>query len=255
MDRFRSTVSPQFGKNGSRPGQLLRKLLLVTLLIVLLGGQLAHPVQQVSANVPAGFSEYFVPGASDDLYKILYDLSTFTDTQFTNILTMPITSNNLTIYYDHWENGYLSGPAGDEVYSGLTVGQIVTFKSTTIPIPTRGTNLNACSGSTNPRGTTTACYDGMDRIYVVGGAVSVSQVYWPTTIGTVYANAQEVMPVKPWEANYVIPVGEDLYESNPTAYADFDCVYVVVEAMEDDTHVTFDNKRSTAPVSGACGAS
>ena len=255
MDRFRSTGSPRFGKKRSRPGQLPRKLLLAPLLIVLLGGQLVHPVQQVSANVPAGFSEYFVPGASDDLYNILYDLSLFTDTQFTNILTMPITSNNLTIYYDHWENGYLSGPAGDEVYTGLTVGQIVTFKSTTIPIPTRGTNLNACSGSTNPRGTTTACYDGMDRIYVVGGAVSVSQVYWPTTVGTVYANAQEVMPVKPWESNYVIPVGEDLYESNPTAYADFDCVYVIVEAMEDDTHVTFDNKRTTAPASGACGAS
>jgi len=255
MDHFRSTGSPSIGKKRIRNYRLPRKILLATLLIVLVGGQFVHPAQQVSANVAAGFSEYYVPGASEDLYKILYDLSVFTDTQFTNILTMPITTNNLTIYYDHWENGYLSGPAGDEVYTGLSVGQIVTFKSTTIPIPTRGTNLNACSGSTNPSGTTTACYDGMDRIYVVGGAVSVSQVYWPTTIGTVYANAQEVMPVKPWEANYVIPVGEDLYESNSTSYADFDCVYVIVEAMEDDTHVSFDNKRTSAPASGACGAS
>mgnify|MGYP000859411666 CR=1 FL=1 len=255
MDHFRSTGLPCIGKKRISNYRLPRKFLLATLLIVLVGGQFVHPAQQVSANVAAGFSEYYVPGASEDLYNILYDLSAFTDTQFTNILTMPITANNLTIYYDHWENGYLSGPAGDEVYTGLSVGQIVTFKSTTIPIPTRGTNLNACSGSTNPKGTTTACYDGMDRIYVVGGAVSVSQVYWPTTIGTVYANAQEVMPVKPWEANYVIPVGEDLYESNPTSYADFDCVYVIVEAMENDTHVSFDNKRTSAPASGACGAS
>lgn len=216
--------------------------------------QVVPPLREASADVAGGTSEYYIPGAADDIQSILSDLSYQygDDDYLTNVITMPITAPDLTVYYDHWENGYLEGAAGDEVYNGFTVGDVVTFKSTQIPNP-RGEVLDACANSTNPSGTTSNCYDGRDRVFIMGGAVSVSQVYWPTDVGTVYANAWELYPVKPWETGYHIPVGEDLYANNAAEYADFDCVYVLVTAWEDDTTVTFTNKRTTAPAASACG--
>ncbi len=232
------------------------KILSIFILIILLstvGLQFLSPAQTAKADVAAGFSEYFIPGAADDIWDILNDLSPFSGNNFLNVITMPITTPNLTVYYDHWENGYLTGAAGDEVYSGYAVGSVLTFKSPSISSNPRGTNLTACAGSTNPAGTTSNCYDGMDRIFVVGGAVSIAQVYWPTDEGTVYANGWEVYPLKAWESSYTMPVGENLYRTDSTAYADFDCVYVLVEAKEDATQVTFDNTRTSQPSSGNCG--
>jgi len=231
------------------------RLFISAIFIVALVLQVIPPMQQASADVAGGYSEYFVPGAADDIQSILKDLTnTYTTAStLTNVITMPITAPNLTIYYDHWENGYLEGAAGDEVFTGFTVGNVVTFKSTQIPNP-RGASLTACANSTNPNGTTSNCYDGKDRIFIMGGAVSLSQVYWPTSEGTVFANAWELYPVKPWETTYRIPVGEDLYANNAAEYADFDCVYVIVTAWQDATTVNFDNTRTTAPGAGTCGA-
>jgi hypothetical protein len=260
MINFNSTNSDQ---QSTKPQATLAKrsamkslrILILIFLLSAIGFQWISPMQTAKADVAAGFSEYFIPGAADDVWDILNDLSTFSGNNFTNVITMPITTPNLTVYYDHWENGYLSGAAGDEVYSGYAVGSVLTFKSPQVPSNPRGTTLAACAGSTNPSGTTSNCYDGMDRIFVVGGAVSIAQVYWPYGEGTVYANAWEVYPVKAWESSYSMPVGENLYVTNTTAYADFDCVYVLVEAKEDDTQVTFNNTRTSAPGSGACGNS
>jgi len=231
------------------------RLFIFAIFIVALVLQVIPSMQQASADVAGGYSEYYIPGAADDIQSILKDLTnTYTTAStLTNVITMPITAPNLTIYYDHWENGYLEGAAGDEVFTGFSVGNVVTFKSTQIPNP-RGASLTACANSTNPSGASSNCYDGRDRIFVMGGAVSLSQVYWPTSEGTVFANAWELYPVKPWETTYRIPVGEDLYANNAAEYADFDCVYVLVTAWQDATTVTFDNTRTAAPGAGTCGA-
>lgn len=249
----RSNTTRQKNTSSHRSALKYFSIVILVVLLATAGLQFFSPPQPAKADVAAGFSEYFVPGAADDIWDILNDLSTFNGTNFLNVITMPITTPNLTVYYDHWENGYLTGAAGDETYSGYAVGSVLTFKSPAIPSNPRGTTLATCAGSTNPAGATSNCYDGMDRIFVVGGAVSIAQVYWPTDTGTVYANGWEVYPLKAWETSYTMPIGEDLYRNNSTAYADFDCVYVIVEAKEDATQVTFDNKRASQPGTNDCG--
>jgi LPXTG-site transpeptidase (sortase) family protein len=197
---------------------------------------------QPAQAVAAGFSEYYVPGAVDQLMLILNDNDpTVPTTQdLHNVITITIVTDGTSVYYDHWENGYGTGTVGnDEHYVGNR-GDVLTFISDN-PYP-RGSSLTACSGSTfpaggSPGGDATRCYDGRDRIYVAGGAVSVAQAFWPTTTGTVYANAWSLYPIKPWELNYVIPVGENL----AATLTDFTHTYVMAQSQVDGTHVTIDN--------------
>lgn len=174
-------------------------------------------------------------------------------TTLTDVITVSIGNDNVTLYYDHWENGYGFNPAtltgADETYTGNR-GTIFTFKSTNIPYP-RGTSLTACSGSTFPSGgsggSATRCYDSRDRLYVVGGSVSVAQAFWPTTSGTNFANAWEIYPTKPYNTRYVIPVGEDLYTTyNATypTYKDLLNVSVFVQATDDGTSVQIDSPKT-----------
>jgi hypothetical protein len=73
------------------------------------GLQFVIPPPIAKADVSVGFSEYFIPGAADDIRDVLNDLSPFTGDTFLNVITMPITTPNLTVYHGHWENGYLTG--------------------------------------------------------------------------------------------------------------------------------------------------
>jgi LPXTG-site transpeptidase (sortase) family protein len=195
----------------------------------------------------AGFSEYYIPGGADQLYAILADNDIgIAGNNLHSVITIPIAVDGVTVYYDHWENGYLTGAAGDEVYTANR-GQVLTFESPTVPANPRGTSMVACAGSTNPNGATTNCYDGRDRIYVAGGAVAVAQAFWPSTTGPVYANAWEIYPTNSLMASYDIPVGVDLYGA-PRNYLDFQNVYVLVQATQDGTSITIDN---TNPAPGS----
>ncbi len=205
--------------------------------------------QPAQAGVVAGFSEYFIPGSADQLRAILLDNDNgiAADNNLHIVITIPIAVDGVTVYYDHWENGYGTGVLGaDEVYH-VNRGQVLTFKSPTVLANPRGTSLTACPGSTNPNGPTSNCYDGRDRIYVAGGSVAVAEAFWPSATGTIYANAWEIYPVKPYQTHYSIPVGEDLYGA-PRNYTDFQNVYVLVQATQDDTTVTIDN---TNPAPGS----
>jgi LPXTG-site transpeptidase (sortase) family protein len=215
-------------------------------------------VSHVQAVV-AGFSEYFIPGSTDQLFRILQNIDNDfqlgnafgvgTCTTGTvpaggvggcnfmhNIITVSITTDGTTVYYDHWENGYGNASTGnDEVYTA-NKGDVLVFESSNITVPR--TAAGTCV-STNPNGASTACYDGRDRIYVAGGAVSVAEAFWPEVMGTVFANAWEVYPVKPYQTSYTIPVGEDL--STALGYTDFTNVYVIVMAAVNGTNVQIDN--------------
>jgi hypothetical protein len=158
-----------------------------------------------------------------------------------NVTTVSVATNNVRIYYDHWENGYTNGASGDEVFAANR-GDVMTFESTNILVP-RTTAFSCTSANSRSGGATgvapTNCYDGRDRIYVVGGAVSVAQTFWPEALGTVYANAWEIYPVKPEQTSYIIPVGEDL--NTGLGYTDFTNVYVLVEATADSTSIQIDD--------------
>jgi len=225
-------------------GQVLLLLILVT--------PSAFTPQQVHA-APAGYSEYYLPGSTDQLFQILKDIDNDPDlgnalggggtctaapcNRIHNVVTVSISTDSVTVYYDHWENGYGTGSTGiDETYV-VNKGDVLTFESANIIVPRN--SASTCT-STNFNGASTACYDGGDRIYVAGGAVSVAETFWPEVTGTVFANAWEVYPVKPYQSNYTLPVGENL-AGGPLNYTDFSQVFVIVQATQDNTNIQIDN--------------
>jgi LPXTG-site transpeptidase (sortase) family protein len=230
----------------------LRVSRIVVLLFVFLFSIFAMP-QNVSAAVPAGYSEYYIPGSTDQLFQILKDIDNDPDignalggggtctvapcNRMHNVTTVSISSDGVTVYYDHWENGYGAGNTGNDETYVVNKGDVLTFESSNIVVPRNA--ADTCT-STNPNGASTACYDGRDRIYVAGGAVSVAQAFWPEVTQTVFANAWEVYPIKPYQINYTIPVGENL-SGAPLNYTDFTQVFVIVQATQDNTNVQIDD--------------
>ncbi len=209
------------------------------------------PVSPAYAAVPAGYSEYFIPGGEDQLWAIYEDLDNNPDLVEADgmhaVIAVTAAADDTTVYYDHWEDGYDAVPAtpgpSTEVYV-LDIGDVQEFESSNIPIP-RGSTLNACDND-GIAPATDPCYDGRDRIYVAGGAVTVTRASWAESIGTVFALAWEIYPTEPFLTNYTIPVGQDLAGA-PTLYDDFDRVYVIVQATTSGTSVAIDNP-STAGV-------
>ncbi|MBN1314762.1 MAG: DUF11 domain-containing protein [Anaerolineales bacterium] len=213
----------------------------------------------INAAVPAGYSEFFVPGGDEQLWDILVDLDNYDPNNYPSytleadegmhaVISIVAAADSTTIYYDHWEDGYGFDPAdpagtADEIVY-LDEGEVQVFETSHIPIDPRGTELVDCGAYHNQ-----TCYDGRDRFYAQGGSVTVSRAGWAESSGasTLYAVAWEVFPTKPWMTEYTIPVGEDLF-GYPDYYRDFHRTYIIVEATNDGTEVTFDD-----PVSGVTG--
>jgi hypothetical protein len=133
LERFQSFFNghPKMRKQG---GSFIQRLLRILMMVVWLVSTFGV-VQPVKAEVPAGDSEYYIPGYSQDLLTILRDIDNDPNvgTTLHNVVTITVASDNATVYYDHWENGYLSGAAGDEVYQANR-GDILTFESPSIPV-------------------------------------------------------------------------------------------------------------------------
>ena len=199
----------------------------------LCGLALSVPAQAV----PAGYSEYLIPFGAEQLWSIFTNMdndpvlvaSGGTSFGLHCAIGISISTPNTTIYYDHWEDGLDFNPANvataDETFTGATRGQVIKLESSNIPVSPRGTTVK---------------YDGRDRIYVAGGAITVSMSYWPESVGTVYADAWEIYPTKQFQTAYTIPVGQDL-AGGTTNYEDFNRCYIVVQASEDSTTVTIDD--------------
>ena len=205
---FRSRIT---GSIISRAGALL------LFIITLLASQ--QPVQAL----PAGFQQFYTPLPADTARAIFVNIDTdpVPSAGMHYVVGVTASADNTTVYYDHWENGFLTGAAGDEVVT-LSKGQVRFFESSNIP--------------TNPRGTATF-YDGGDRIFVAGSLLQLVVSIWPETPGTVFTDAWEVYPVQAWTTNYTIPIGENLAAS-PTLYGDFTKVWAVVMAKQNGTTVT-----------------
>ncbi len=141
------------------------------------------------ADIPAGYSEFYIPGSEEQMWGIFYDLDPYLldiNDGMHSIIAVTAGADNTSLYYDHWEDDYDFDPgnltSADESYF-LDQGDVQKFESSAIPV--------------NPRGTTNY-YDGRDRLYVIGGAVNVSRAIWTESAGTLFAQAWEVLPIKPY---------------------------------------------------------
>ncbi|GAB4488888.1 MAG: hypothetical protein OHK006_19870 [Thermodesulfovibrionales bacterium] len=183
------------------------------------------------ASAPAGYSEYYIPGDENNMSAIMSALGPAAPASpnMHTLISVTAWSDNTTIYYDHWENGYNFDPnnpaaTADETYTLATAGANRVFESANIPIPR----------------TTATFYDGGDRIYVAGGSVTVTRASWLEERGAgVQALAWEIYPVKPQLTTYVLSFGEDL-SGAPNNFLDFLRVYVLIQATENNTTFTVD---------------
>jgi uncharacterized repeat protein (TIGR01451 family) len=215
---------------------------------------------------PSGYSEFYIPGDEDlmfEIFDIISDQDEATDTANGGmhvVIALTAWSDQTTVYYDHWEDGYEFDPnspsSADETYhirwSGstqdYTTNEIITFQDSGVVLP-RGTAASCDVTTPNAAdpGSTNSCrYDGRDQIFVAGGTATVSRAGWIEDRGTVLSVAWEVYPVRPQLTAYILPFGEELTR-NPSYYDDFDRVFALVQATEDGTVVEVDYTGDGSP--------
>jgi uncharacterized repeat protein (TIGR01451 family) len=221
---------------------IYRFLLLVVALAMILS-LTALPNRSAKA-LAAGISDYYIPTSSAQIMAIFVanDNNPAIDTAqgLRYVIGLTAYMDDTVVYYDHWENGYGFNPitftGADETYTA-DHGQVMSFVSHNVPTSrTLGDPIASCgTGSYNPSGTTTNCYDGRDHIYITGG-VAASLTIWPESKGTINALSWALYPTKPFQTSYTIPVGRNL-----TSYTDFSNTYVIVQSTTDGNLVTIND--------------
>jgi uncharacterized repeat protein (TIGR01451 family) len=160
---------------------------------------------------PAGYSEYYIPGHEEEMLRVFESIGAGSQgNTMHSIVTVTAWSSDTLVYYDHWEDGYDFDP-DDPSTADVTIalanrGQSYNFESSDIP--------------SNPRVITDIVFDGGDRIFVAGGAATVTRSSWTEEDGTTFAVAWEVYPVRPQLTTYILPFGEDL--ANPVVTYTYD---------------------------------
>ena len=131
-------------------------------------------------------------------------------------------SDNINVYYDHWENGYDFDPANpaataDETFT-LNPGAR-SPQSADIPTnpPAPQPTTTAAIGSTSP-----GSGHRHPRLLARGRGAGVQAVAW------------EIYPVKPQLTTYILPFGENL------GFPDFLRTFVLIQATANDTTFSVD---------------
>ncbi|MCL4297154.1 MAG: isopeptide-forming domain-containing fimbrial protein, partial [Anaerolineae bacterium] len=198
-------------------------------------------------GLAGGYSEFYIPtqmvttaswneapnaafgSMAGGIWSILRDLDN--DTALAGgmhyIISVAASTDNTTIYYDHWEDGYdfdPLNPATADVTRVRNKGQVEIFESAGIPH--------------NPRNPANTYYDGRDRIVVAGGPAVVTLSIFPEDPGSVYNTAWEVLPIKPLQTNYVVPVGEGMTGNGAI---DFEQTFLTIQSASDSNTITVDD--------------
>jgi len=205
----------------------------------------------VYAASGGGYSEYYVPGTEQQVYDSLHDIrpANVTDpAQMRGGISITAGADSTTIYYDHWENGYEADPiANADLVINLNEGDISILQSRLID-PAH-TNITDCTIVSAPPGAPAgSCFDGRDRFYTVGGAVTVNRVIWNEQTSTYFQVAWEVYPVKALGPDVISPFGEDLATASGTrpAFPDFKRSYLLAMAVEDGSMVSVNGAAAVA---------
>ena len=180
--------------------------------------------------VSAGYSEYYIPGDEGNMWTIFNTLDAAATTPMHAVISVTAWSDNTSVYYDHWEDGYNFDPDNPAATADWRVvlgerRRSEYLRVSSIPLPTV-----ALTPGTGCSPTASCYYDGGDHIYVAGGAVTVTRASWIEGVGAGnQATAWEIYPVKPQLTTYVLPFGENL------GFVDFNRVFVLIQATEDNT--------------------
>ncbi len=247
---------------------------------------LVLPVSALQA-AQAGYATYFVPADQENMLVVFEDMAKGSvnnspNPPFTEIETQPLRSiigitswaDSVQVYVDHWEDGYEfdpDDPAGtsDEACAVLNLGDQLTLESPNVATTPAERNLAdnwtfpaadcaPTSDCATPNTANGCYYDGRDKIFTVGGAITLTRAILPESVtdagftddnpALVQAVAWEVYPVQPQLTAYVLPFGEDLFSKvdgggnsgEAGNYAPFERVAALVQSTEDGTIVELD---------------
>ncbi|MEW6584086.1 MAG: C25 family cysteine peptidase [Nitrospirota bacterium] len=155
----------------------------------------------VYAAIPAGYSQYFVPGEEEKMAIVFEDSATNRTLGRVGGITRALYSaigitswtDNTRIYIDHWEDGYEFDPedpmdTADEVCPVQNAGAFLRLISQDVPsVVSERTNLGSdCLNIPTPCAapvTANGCYyDGKDMIYVAGGSATLTRTIMPEQV-------------------------------------------------------------------------
>ena len=124
---------------------ILRAGLVPVFLLSVILSALGLP-QPAQAGIVTGLSEYYIPAEADQLWAIFVDNDNNPVLVASNgihyVVGVTASTDNTTVYYDHWEDGYDFDSAtltnADESFTA-NKGTVLSFESPNVPIPRAST--------------------------------------------------------------------------------------------------------------------
>ncbi len=216
--------------------KVFRTLCALVFLVVLAGAKPAMAATLVH--------EFFLPMPEAQIRQTFFALETNVNTTVNSTFSVVVTGDGTVVYYDHWEDGYevdlrnkvqtttliwgdgnnANGIAPGFVNdpAGLTSGTVLTLNNN-VPLP---------------RNPATILYDGRDRVAATKALV-ISRMAYPTSPGSVLADAVEIPATIDYGTNFICPVGQDIGSTL------FQYTALMVMAGQDNTTITISTNGTT----------
>jgi hypothetical protein len=196
----------------------------------------------MAANLPP-VEIYYLSLPEDDILQLFDDNYSNPTSPLRSVTSISIGMSGTWVYYDQWEDGSFdldmanpganvynasTNPDGTQIWgdADLTNGCPLNINNkpnfcTSVADDTlevgesiildNWVTLTGSSGSYN-RNASQVYFDGGDKVGVTK-QVAVTRAIWPSTIGTLIADAVEVMDTSEWGTSYVAPTGENVSTS------------------------------------------
>jgi len=218
------------------------------MLFLMLG--FSHSVISAQSNpVPVQF--FYVPLPEDQILQALQTTNTNGSASTNPVQTyisIAAIADNTVIYYDQWENGFEPDIANPmNLYSGGNPGGTQIWgdgnSANGAPpgIPSDIINSGTVIILNNPVTTTSRQsvidFDGSDKIAATK-TISVARSGWTTGPNTLLADAIEVFDTDNWGKSFVVPVGENI--PNSDSFRIFNYTGLSIMASTNNTNVQID---------------
>ncbi len=232
--------------------------------------------QAVPPN-PAPVETYYLPITDQQALVMLKGINNAATPNVYTYASMAIGTQGTIVYYDHWENGYITSianPSDGQIYGPGQLDGVQIWGngkcSDGFPNNKDGiwTNGPTCpndawdvfdSGDVVVlRGSKSQAeldndaarldFDGRDK-FAATEQISVARTYWADGAATLLAGAVEVYPTSDWGLEYVAPAGV-----NDTFNSQFTAATLVIMATENDTALSITGQGTGSTISCSDGA-
>lgn len=195
-------------------------------------------------EIAAGVQEYFVVGRASQVFDFMSAVyeqgngAALPDAGLVSVVSYVATTDNETVIYDHWEDGYEADILNPQQASTTTT---VMSRGQTASLASSANCTNAVTCYVPKVRGTDLRYDGGDRIASVGGPINLVVNMYPLSTDQM-GGAWEIYARQTLAGyrEYGIPVGTDLY-TNGGDYNPYQFVDLLVESYSDDNIVIVDN--------------